>query len=84
MLKGNGGNRFTKMKSMVESLIKEHSGEYKIYQLWKNLPKKIMYQTYKLIVSYLVDINRVAVDSTGMIGYIWSPEFKQDPKLKWL
>ena len=69
---------------MVESFIKEHSGEYKIYQLWKNLPKKVMYQTYKLIVSYLIEINRVAVDSEGKIGYIWSPEFKRDPKLKWL
>ncbi len=59
---------------MVESFIKEHSGEFKIYQLWKNLPKKVMYQTYKLIVTYLIDINRVAVDSENKIGYIWSPE----------
>ena len=69
---------------MVEDFIKEHSGEYKIYQLWKNLPRKVMYQTYKVIVSYLIDINRVAVDREGKIGYIGCPEFKRDPKLKWL
>lgn len=68
---------------MVEKFIKDHSGEYKIYQLWKNLPKKVMYQTYKVIVSYLVEINRVAVDSEDKIGYIWSPEFKRNPKLTW-
>ena len=72
---------------MVEKFIKDHSGEYKIYQLWKNLPKKVMYQTYKVIVSYLIEINRVAIDSEGKIGYIWSPEvgqrYKRNPALRW-
>ena len=68
---------------MVEQFIKKHSGEYKIYQLWKNLPKKVMYQTYKLIISYLMEMNRVAMDSEGKIGYIWSPEYKRNPKLIW-
>ena len=68
---------------MVERFIDKHSGEYKVYQLWKNLPKKVMYQTYKIILSYLMDINKIAVDSEGKIGYIWSPNYKRNPKLKW-
>ena len=69
---------------MVEGFIKEYSGEFKVYQLWKHLPRKVMYQTYKIILSYLLDINKIAVDSEGKIGYIWSPGYKRDPRLKWV
>ncbi len=72
---------------MVEKFIEEHSGEFKVYQLWKHLPKKVMYQTYKIILSYLIDINKIAVDSENKIGYIWSPEagkmFKKRDDLRW-
>ncbi len=36
---------------MVEKFIEDYSGEFKVYQLWKNLPKKVMYQTYKIILN---------------------------------
>ncbi|MCR4327069.1 MAG: hypothetical protein NUV46_00630 [Nanoarchaeota archaeon] len=72
---------------MVERFIDENSGEYKVYQLWKNLPKKVMYQTYKIILSYLIDINKIAIDSEGKIGYIWSEKlgqkYKKRSDLKW-
>ena len=72
---------------MVEKFIEEHSGEYKVYQLWKNLPKKVMYQTYKIILSYLLDINKIAIDSEGKIGYIWNEvtgqNYKKRSDLKW-
>ena len=68
---------------MVEDFIKKHSGEFKIYQLWKSLPKKVMYQTYKIIIAYLLDINKIAVDSEGKIGFIWSPNYKRKNNLKW-
>ncbi len=68
---------------MVEQFIEEHSGEFKIYQLWKNLPKKVMYQTYKVIISYLLEINKIAIDSEEKIGYIWDPNYKRKEDLKW-
>ena len=68
---------------MVEKFIEENSGEFKVYQLWKRLPKKVMYQTYKLILSYLLSINKISVDSEGKIGYIWDPTYKRNSKLKW-
>lgn len=68
---------------MVEEEIKKHSGEFKVYQLWKELPKKVMYQTYKVIIAYLLEINKIAIDAEGKIGYIWSPGFKLDKKLEW-
>ncbi len=68
---------------MVEKFIEDYSGEFKVYQLWKNLPKKVMYQTYKIILAYLLDINKIAIDSEGKIGYIWSPDYKRNERLKW-
>jgi len=68
---------------MVEKFIEENSGTFKIYQLWKNLPKKMMYQTYKLIISYLLSINKIAIDSEDKIGYIWNPDYKRKKELKW-
>lgn len=59
---------------MVERSIKEYSGEFNRTELWKKLPKKVMWQTYLVILSYLQSINKIAIDKEGKIGYIWSPE----------
>ena len=59
---------------MVEKFIEEHSGEFNRTQLWKNLPKKVMWQTYLVIIDYLQSINKIALDRMGVIAYIWSPK----------
>ncbi|MBI2548409.1 hypothetical protein HYW21_03590 [Candidatus Woesearchaeota archaeon] len=58
---------------MVEKTIEEYSGEFNRTELWKQLPKKVMWQTYLVILDYLQDINKIAVDRVGKIGYIWNP-----------
>lgn len=72
---------------MVDEFIKEYSGEFSVYQLWKRLPKKVMYQTYKIVIAYLFDINKIAVDSEGKIGYIWDKDlglkYKSRDDLDW-
>ena len=69
---------------MVEKFIKEYSAEFKVYQLWKKLPKKMMYQTYKIILSYLLEVNKIAVDNEDKIVYIWIPNYKRKKELKWV
>jgi hypothetical protein len=59
---------------MVESFIREHSGEYKKRALWENLPRKMMYQTYAVIITYLQDSGKIATDSEGKICWIYNPE----------
>jgi len=59
---------------MVEEFIKEHSGEFKKRKLWEHLPKKMMYQTFCVIFDYLLESNKIAVDSEGKVGWIWDPE----------
>jgi len=59
---------------MVEEFIREHSGEYRRKELWQKLPRKMMYQTFCVILNYLSDSNKIAVDREGKIGWIWDPE----------
>ena len=58
----------------IEDVIKEHDGEFKKKQLWAALPKKMMYQTFSLIVDYLLISGKISVDSEGKIGWIFYPE----------
>ena len=62
---------------MVEKTIEEHSGEFNRTELWKNLPKQVMWQTYLVILDYLESINKIAFDREGKIAYIWNPLLAQ-------
>lgn len=59
---------------MVEKLIYDTSGTYTKKQLWDRLPKKMMYQTFSVIIDYLLYSGKIAVDAEGKIGWIWHPE----------
>ena len=58
---------------MVERVIEENSGEYNRTELWKNLPKQVMWQTFLVILDYLETINKIAFDREGKIAYLWNP-----------
>ena len=59
---------------MIEMAAKKHSGECGKYQLWKKLPRKVMYQTFQAALAYLLESNKVMVDKDGKIVWIWNPE----------
>ncbi|MFT4313413.1 MAG: hypothetical protein ACMXYA_03310, partial [Candidatus Woesearchaeota archaeon] len=54
--------------------IKSNDGEYKKRKLWESLPKKMMYQTFQVIINYLLYSKKISVDSEGKIGWIYYPE----------
>ena len=58
---------------MVERTIDEFSGEFNRTELWKKLPKKVMWQTYLIILDYLQSINKIAFDKNDNVAYIWNP-----------
>ena len=45
---------------MVERFIEENSGEFKKTELFKSLPKKVMWQTFQVIMEYLESIHKIA------------------------
>lgn len=71
---------------MIEKTIEKYSGEFNRTQLWKKLPKKVMWQTYLIVLDYLQNINKIAFDRNGTIGYIWNPKLakllKKRPAIK--
>jgi len=65
---------------MIEKFIDKSPREYSVRELWQNLPKKVMWQTYLVVIDYLQSINKIAIDKNGVIVYIWNPELVE--KLK--
>ena len=66
---------------MIEEFIKEHDGEFRKKQLWENLPKKMMYQTFSIAIDYLIISGKLSIDSEGKIGWIFYPK-ESEKRLK--
>ena len=58
----------------VEEFIKKHDGEFKKRKLWESLPKKMMYQTFCVIINYLLYSRKISIDAERKIGWIYYPE----------
>ena len=71
---------------MVEKTIEKHSGTFKKTELFNNLPRKVMWQTFQVIMDYLESIHKIAYDREGMVVYIWNPalfeKVKKRPAIK--
>jgi hypothetical protein len=71
----------------VEDFIRENSGEFKKKSLWKNLPKKMIYQTFCVIFDYLLESGKIAQDRERNVIWIWNPElvakYLARPDLSW-
>ena len=65
---------------MVEKFIDENSGEFKKTELFNKLPKKVMWQTFQVIMEYLENTLKIVYDKEGYIVYIWNPEFYEKYK----
>jgi len=53
---------------MVEEFISENSHRFKKRAIWENLPKRVMYQTYCLIIEYLLDTGKISIDEKRRLG----------------
>ena len=59
---------------MVEKTIQKHTQECGKYQMWKKLPRKMMYQTFQVILDYLEKSGKILIDKDGCILWIYNPE----------
>ena len=72
---------------LVERTIQKYSQECGRYQIWKRLPKKMMYQTFQVILAYLQESGKILVDDDGIIIWTHDPRgikriMKQGVKLR--
>jgi len=58
---------------MVEDAIKNSEDDLTLTQLWKSLPRKVMYQTFKVIITYLLDSGKIMIHK-GLIIWTYNPE----------
>ena len=59
---------------MIEEFVQEHSGEFRRRALWSSLPRKMMYQTFKTAIEYLIESNKIALDANGKVCWIFDPD----------
>ncbi|MGM5481770.1 MAG: hypothetical protein ACQESE_05175 [Nanobdellota archaeon] len=59
---------------MVEKIIRESDNDLGKYQLWKSLPRKMMYQTFQTIIDYLHNSGKIMIDNSNKIIWIYNPE----------
>lgn len=73
--------RFPRLNTilMVEAFIKKHSGEYKKRKLWESLPKKMMYQTYCIIINYLLESHKIRINREQKIEW----KEKKEPNIEY-
>ena len=57
---------------MVEETVQQMDYPRKT-ELWKALPKKMMYQTYCRIIDYLETSGKIMIDNDGRIIWTWNP-----------
>lgn len=58
---------------MIERIVEKYSGELNRTEIWKKLPRKVMWQTYLIVLDYLEYNNKIIVDKDGKIVWIWNP-----------
>ncbi len=63
---------------MIEKTIKEADVPPKRTELWKSLPKKMMYQTFKKALDYLDASGKIIVDRNDRV--VWVAAY--NPKLQ--
>jgi len=59
---------------MVEKTIQKYSQECGRYQLWKKLPKKMMYQTFQVVLEYLEKSGKILIDKEGCVIWTYNPK----------
>lgn len=63
---------------MVERLISKEREFASRNKLWRALPRQVQYQTFRKILEYLEDSNKIMIDKKGSVIWI----FTDNPKLE--
>ena len=59
---------------MVEKAIKKASSYPNKRRLWLSLPKKMMYQTFNIIIDYLIESGKILIDNKNRIIWTYNPK----------
>jgi hypothetical protein len=70
------GDRSPRLETilMVEAILFRYRSEKTITQIWKLLPKKVMWTTFTTIISYLAYSGKIHVEKDKTVTWLWNPE----------
>ena len=69
---------------MVEKTIFKYKSDKTITQIWKLLPKKVMWTTFTTILNYLEYSGKIHVEKDKTIAWLWVPKGVENWKKKGL
>ncbi|MFH1780320.1 MAG: hypothetical protein ABH803_04255, partial [Candidatus Micrarchaeota archaeon] len=59
---------------MIEDAVRASRGDKTITEVWKKLPKKVMWQTFLTTLEYLVHSGKVFIEDDKTVTWIWNPK----------
>jgi len=69
---------------MIEEAIQKAKGDLTVRQIWKKLPKQVMWQTYLTTLDYLEYSGKILIEEDKHVLWIWAPKEIQKMKKKHL
>lgn len=69
---------------MVEKAAYKYGSDKTTTQIWKLLPKKVMWTTYITILNYLEYSGKIIIDKDKTVIWIWNPRKVEELKKKGL
>lgn len=69
---------------MIEKVIMDAKGDLTVRQIWKKLPKKVMWQTYLTTLDYLEYSGKIFIEEDKHIVWVWAPREIEQLKKKGL
>ena len=61
---------------MIEDAIKKAGNYQSRTNLWKKLPRKVMYQTYKIVIDYLIQSGKVILTNDDKLLWVFADSQK--------
>ncbi|MDE1811033.1 MAG: hypothetical protein KGH66_03260 [Candidatus Micrarchaeota archaeon] len=58
---------------MVEKTVFKYSSDKTVTQIWKLLPKKVMWTTFTTILNYLEYSGKIIIEKDRVVTWIWNP-----------
>lgn len=59
---------------MIESMLYLHRSDKTITQIWRLLPKKVMWTTFTTVLKYLEHSGKIYVEKDKTITWLWDPK----------
>ncbi len=69
---------------MIEESLQKMKGDLKLREIWKSIPKKVMWQTFLTTIDYLEYSGKIHTTEDKHVVWVWDPKKIEELKDKGL